>query len=52
MASSTSALSTELAFLLERETVSEDFKGKLVEFGVTTILKFAALVDTWRCASF
>jgi hypothetical protein len=46
MASSTSALSTELAFLLEREKVSEDFKGKLVEFGVTTIPKFAALVDT------
>ena len=40
------ALSTELAFLFEREKVDEDFSKKLLEHGIDTISKFAALVDT------
>ena len=39
-------LSSELAFLLEREGVVTNFKDKLIEFGVNTIPIFAALVDS------
>ena len=39
-------LSPELLFLLEREEVIADFKDKLLEFGVNSIAKFAALVDS------
>ena len=39
-------LSPELLFLLEREEVIADFKDKLFEFGVNSIAKFAALVDS------
>jgi hypothetical protein len=45
-ASGAMVLSSELAFLLEREGVVTNFKDKLIEFGVNTIPKFAALVDS------
>jgi hypothetical protein len=44
--SSTSTLSTELVFLLDREGVVEDFRAKLLDYSVITVPKFAALVDT------
>ena len=40
------SLSSELTFLLDREDVDEDFRNKLVEVGLNTVAKFAAVVDT------
>ena len=42
----TATLSTEFKFLLDREKVPEDVAKKLAEFGIDTIAKFGALVDT------
>ena len=40
------SLSSELTFLLDRENVDTDFRDKLVEVGLNTVPKFAAVVDT------
>ena len=39
-------LTSELAFLLEREKVKDTFSQKLADNGIDSIAKFAAIVDT------